>query len=187
MIKSRWLYRLRPYVRVVQLVHAASGLGRAARLGAASAARSTAAAASRTSTARLAAAWLAAARSAASACTAGAAASRAAGAALGAAILRDRLHRKAAFQRAGVLVLSPAHRPPRSALLVVLLLEDLLHRLRHEIDHVLELADLLRARDLFLDAEDPDQPDPLGLTAGGAQCLAEAVEPIAGGPGRLGH
>src|SRR5438067_5478283 len=164
MIKSSGM-ELGRCVRVVQLVHARSGLGCAARLGTAAAA-GAAASAARAATS---AAGLAAARTASAAAAAGTATAGAARAALGAAILGDRFHREAAFERAFLALLAAAGRTARAALLVVLLLEDLLHRLGHEIDDVLEFTDLLRAGDLFLGAEDAHPPDALGLPPRRAQ------------------
>src|SRR6266849_2470116 len=110
-----------------------------------------------------------------------------AGAALVAAVLRQRFHRERAFEGVALL-LAPARGPARAARAAALLVavELLLHRLGHEVDDVLELADLLRPRDDLLGREHAHQPDALGLVARRLERIAQALEPLAGGAGRLG-
>src|SRR5712692_6298081 len=86
--------------------------------------------------------------------------------ALAAAVLRQRLHREGAFEGVALL-LAPARRPARAAGAAALFVpaEFLLHRLRHEVDDVLEVADLLRAGYRLVGGEDAHEPDALGLVA----------------------
>src|SRR6185295_13919643 len=115
-----------------------------------------------------------------------AAAATAAGTALVAAVLGQRFHREGAFERAFRTLLLAARGPPRAPALVALVaLEALLHRLRHQVDHVLVFADLLRALHFFLGAEDAHQPHPLHLAPRRLERVAQAREPVAGRAGGI--
>src|SRR5712692_5182380 len=106
--------------------------------------------------------------------------------ALAAAVLRQRLHREGAFEGVALL-LAPARRPAWAARAATLLVaaELLLHRLGHQVDDVLEVADLLRAGYRLVGREHAHQPDALGLVAGRLERVPQALEPLAGGAGRL--
>jgi len=96
-------------------------------------------------------------------------------------------HREAAFERPFRAFLAAARGPPRSAAPAALVaLEALLHRLGHQIDDVLVLANPLRTLDLFLRPEDADQADAFGMPSRRLDGFAQAIEALAGSTGRLG-